>query len=88
MALDCVYRYPILHSMSSLRDLDEKVEALQAEIAKKQRAPPKGYDLESQVKKLVSLADEKVGWLCVHGGRMHAWGTNEIHCHFIGVCWV
>lgn len=46
--------------MSSLRDLDEKVEALQAEIAKKQRAPPKGYDLESQVKKLVSLADEKV----------------------------
>jgi|LauGreDrversion4_1035100.scaffolds.fasta_scaffold190378_2 hypothetical protein len=43
------------------RDLDEKVEALQADIAKKQKAPPKNYDLESQVTRLVSLADEKVG---------------------------
>ena len=41
------------------RDLDEKVEALQAEIAQKKRSN-KHYDLESNVTRLVSLADEKV----------------------------
>ena len=43
------------------RDLDEKVEALQQEIATKKHSAPKHYDLESNVTRLVSLADEKVG---------------------------
>ncbi|GAX74808.1 hypothetical protein CEUSTIGMA_g2255.t1 [Chlamydomonas eustigma] len=50
--------------LALIRDLDEKVQGLQTEIeqhsSSKKKSAPKNYDLESQVTRLVSLADEKV----------------------------